>query len=293
MKQILPLLCLVFALAGCVSYDLKENQSYDPKNVPFGVFDAYYPKGPLFGLFPSDDKPKPVVIAIHGGAWQGGDKSGMHKVADDLCPLGYVVLSINYRLTSDGPWGSGAPWPAAIDDCQAAVRFFKANSLALHIDSERMASLGISAGGNLATMLALRPDPKTQAPAVRFACNLDGEHNMMLPPDQVMTDFDAIMTKAMGHPAPWSDAELKDISTVTFAATAVPKPKIFTVHGESDDNIFVRQAYELDKALKAAGIEHTMLILHGKDGFCHGNCWASEPANSAMHKFLNTNLKDK
>ena len=69
----------------------------------------------------------------------------------------------------------------------------------------------MSAGGHLATMVALRDDPASPDGRVNVAINLDGEHDMTMPPEQVMADFDNILTAVMGHPAPWSDGELRDI----------------------------------------------------------------------------------
>ena len=154
---ILPILLILLLFSGCTSYTLQSDKSYDPTNVPFGVYDIYYPNGPLFGLLP-DSGTHPTVVAIHGGAWEGGNKTDMSSVAQDLCALGYIVVSPNYRLTVNSTGGYGSKWPAQIDDLQKACAFFRKNAGSLRIDTKNMASLGVSAGGNLATMLAVRPD---------------------------------------------------------------------------------------------------------------------------------------
>src|ERR1700741_2342840 len=74
------------------SYDVTKNLSYDPDHDIYGYFDFYEPKAD------SGRTGRPAVLAIHGGAWRGGDKAWGQQLAKELCPLGYVVFAINYRL---------------------------------------------------------------------------------------------------------------------------------------------------------------------------------------------------
>lgn len=206
------LLLAIVAPSGCESkaYDVTEDKSYDSTIGFDGTFDFYEPKGD------SARTDRPVILAIHGGAWRGGDKAWGSQIAIEFCPSGYVVFSINYRV-SERPNGR---WPAQIEDVQKALKYIRARASQFRIDPARIASLGTSAGGHLATMVALRDDPASPDGRVNIAINLDGEHDMTMPPERVMDDFENILTAVMGHPAPRSDAELRDISTVTFAHTS-------------------------------------------------------------------------
>ena len=268
----------ILAIAGCESttYDVKRNMSYDASLGIFGMFDLYEPKG-------DHRVNRPAVLAIHGGAWMGGDKAWGQQFAKELCPYGYVVIAVNYRL-SDEPYGT---WPAQIEDVQNALKYVRANAARLGIDADRIASLGMSAGGHLATMLALRDDPAGPQGRVSTAINLDGEHDMTMPPDEVMADYDNIMTKVLGHAAPWSEAELRDISTVTFAR---PDVSVLTVHGVSDDNVYVAQAERLTEALQSKGAEAEFIRIGGKAGRCHSECWKVSRARKAIHRFLDRRL---
>jgi acetyl esterase/lipase len=268
-------LALVSGAGGCGTkpYEAERDLSYDPSIGYQGMFDFYQPRSD------SGAAGRPAILAIHGGAWRGGDKAWGEQFAKELCPLGYVVFSINYRLSSR-PNGT---WPAQIHDVQNALKHIRANARRFGIDPERIASLGVSAGGHLATMVALRDDPAGPDGRVRVAVNLDGEHDMTMPPEQVMDDFDGILTKVMGHPAPWSPAELRDISTVTFAR---PDVSVLTVHGAGDDNVYVMQGDRITAALRAKGAEAEFVRIEGREGNCHTDCWKVPEARTAIHRFL-------
>lgn len=96
--------------------------------------------------------PFPVIVAMHGGAFKGGDKGDM-QVNPMLSGLqhGYAVTSINYRLSGE------AIFPAPIRDCKAAVRFLRANAARYRLDPDRIAVWGASAGAHLAALVGTSP----------------------------------------------------------------------------------------------------------------------------------------
>jgi acetyl esterase/lipase len=272
------LLVMVSGVTGCESDAyVTESLSYDSAIGYQGTLDFHEP------MSDSGRTNRPAILAIHGGAWRGGDKAWGETIAESFCPYGYVVFSINYRL-------SGKPdgrWPAQIEDVQKALRFVRANATRFRIDPSRIASLGMSAGGHLATMVALRDDPLGPDGRVHTAVNLDGEHDMTMPPGQVMADFDNILTSVMGHASPWSDAELRDISTVSFAR---PDVALLTVHGAGDDNVYVAQGERITAALRSKGAETEFVRIDGRPGNCHSECWKVPVARKAIHRFLDRRL---
>jgi acetyl esterase/lipase len=89
--------------------------------------------------------PTPLVIWIHGGGWQSGDKTNRAQ-AERLVCRGYALASINYRLSDT------AIFPAQIHDVKAAIRFLRANAAVYGLDAARIAVFGSSAGGHLAAL---------------------------------------------------------------------------------------------------------------------------------------------
>lgn len=93
----------------------------------------------------------PVVIWIHGGAWAVGDKSNGMEFKEELCRnQGYVLVSINYRLSTAG---SGIIYPTHVQDVAKAIAWIYNNISGYGGDPGRMAVLGHSAGAHLASIV--------------------------------------------------------------------------------------------------------------------------------------------
>ena len=96
--------------------------------------DIYLPKKPR-------SKKLPVVVFIHGGGWQAGDKTIGATALVPLVRTGdYAGVSVGYRLTDE------ASWPAQIYDCKAAIRWVRANAEKYGFDPDRIGVWGKSAG---------------------------------------------------------------------------------------------------------------------------------------------------
>ncbi len=90
----------------------------------------------------------PAIVCIHGGGWVKGDRSLMTPLARKLAERGFVAAAISYRLSGE------KKFPAAIEDCKAAVRWLRAHADEFGVDSQAIGATGLSAGGHLAALLA-------------------------------------------------------------------------------------------------------------------------------------------
>jgi acetyl esterase len=99
---------------------------------------------------PSDERPLPALLYYFGGGWT----LGSIDTADVLCrtlaeEVGCLVVTVGYRLAPEHPF------PAAVEDCYAALRWVDAQAAELGADPDRLAVGGDSAGGNLAAAVTL------------------------------------------------------------------------------------------------------------------------------------------
>ncbi|HEY3723311.1 MAG TPA: alpha/beta hydrolase [Acidimicrobiia bacterium] len=93
---------------------------------------------------------RPGILSIHGGGFVLGSYDTDDEQFERWCPdLGVIGVSVDYRLAPE------TPYPGAIDDCYAALRWLHENATALGVDAARIGVCGTSAGGGLAAALAL------------------------------------------------------------------------------------------------------------------------------------------
>lgn len=93
------------------------------------------------------DRKFPAVIIVHGGGWRSGNKSMNTPMAQRLVENGFVVISIEYRLSLE------AKYPAAVHDIKYAIRWVRKNADRYQIRKDYIALAGASAGGQLAALV--------------------------------------------------------------------------------------------------------------------------------------------
>ncbi|MEP2346870.1 MAG: alpha/beta hydrolase, partial [Algoriphagus sp.] len=103
---------------------------------------------------PANAKGKiPLVVFIHGGGWLSNDKYAdmgyMKETVSEILESGYALASIDYRFSTQ------AVFPAQMLDCNAAISYLVDNADKYGFDVDRMALMGFSAGGHLASMVGL------------------------------------------------------------------------------------------------------------------------------------------
>ncbi|WP_313801729.1 alpha/beta hydrolase [Sphingobium sp.] len=212
--------------------------------------------------------PLPLVIYVHGGGWmaghtrQSGAFSDFPAVLADLSARGYVVASLEYRLSGE------APFPAAIDDVRTAIRFLKANAARYGIDAGHAAIWGGSAGGQLTALAALdcghAPTGADKSNAgvsdcVQAAVGWYGVYDFATMPQAATPRAeDRYLDCVKGNCPPGRIAAASPAAHVDAG-----DPPMLLIHGSDDKTVPVTQSQELAAKLKAAKVPVTLEIIPG------------------------------
>jgi acetyl esterase/lipase len=117
---------------------------------------------------PQGAGPFPALLDIHGGAWNNGDRTNNPALAEGLAASGVVVVSIDFRC------GGEYPYPSSLADINYATRWLKAHAGDFNADAETVGGLGVSSGGHLILLSAMRPyDSRYTALPLAEAPSLD------------------------------------------------------------------------------------------------------------------------
>ncbi len=213
------------------------------------TLDLFVPPGP---------GPFPLVIWIHGGGWHsGGKESSGAQMATAFLLKGFALASLNYRLVAD------APFPAQVEDCNAALAWLRQRATKYHLDPNRIGVAGHSAGAHLAALMAVTGD------SPRYARNAPGDLRVQAAVCwAIPADLDVVRgqwPKNSFLVGPQSLARFffpKAVYDADFAREASPSsyihaglPPILIVHGAKDDIVPVGQARAFAEGLKNAGNE--------------------------------------
>lgn len=236
---------------------------------------------------------RPALVVIHGGGWTNLDKDYLTWLAKDAAKRGYVVFNINYRLAGQ------AKYPAAVEDCQAAMQWVRANAKRYNVDPNRVGVFGESAGGHLACMVGLLDSRDKTMPGIssRATCVVDFYGVTDLTPAELPKEkyseaetFVAICEYFLGKKhseAPELFAQASPLTHVTKDACP-----FIAIHGDADPIVPYEQSVQLVEKLKAAGVEAVLhTVKEGKHGPSFGNVAGRDAAYEAMWRFLSKHLK--
>jgi acetyl esterase/lipase len=170
---------LVILIASSVSAPVTQAQQKD-RPAPTVANFAYgkHPRQVLDFWQAKADKPTPVVLYIHGGGWQNGDKSGLSAAAiKQYLDAGISVAAINYRYVKQAvELKVEPPVKAPLEDAARALQTIRSKAGEWNIDKKRIGATGGSAGGCSSLWLAFHDDladPKSDDPVARESTRLD------------------------------------------------------------------------------------------------------------------------
>lgn len=195
--------------------------------------------------------PFPAIVMIHGGSWRSGHKTELRKLSKDLAAKGYVCFSIDYDTHPHS-------FPYSWQESRDAVAYLRSHAAEYHVDPQRIAALGTSAGGQLAALLAVDPGgPAAARLQPPVAANATPEANI---PIQAAVLFNGGYD---AHPSAWVlrrylGGRCSQIPQVCNDASpdyhvAPGAPPLFVGHGTHDGIIPYSQATTFIALLQKAG----------------------------------------
>lgn len=242
---------------------------------------------------PADNKGKhPLVVFIHGGGWISNDKyadmSYMPNTIAAMLNNGMAVASIDYRFAMQ------AVFPAILQDCNKAVSFLYDNADKYNLDKNRIALMGFSAGGHLASLMGTSQNNKvdklyfsnTYRP-LKYKAVVDfyGPVDLvLLPGNEDEKSPEGLLIGA----APLYRPDLaKAASPITYIDKNDPPFMIF--HGEKDNMVSNKQSKLFSAWLKYYGVKNELTIV--KDAPHFGTMYDVEEIKNKVIAFLIQYLK--
>ncbi|BBH68561.1 hypothetical protein ACTI_52460 [Actinoplanes sp. OR16] len=202
------------------------------------------------------DDPVALCVYLHGGGWRAGDRTTVPAPGffETITGTGLAVASIDYRLSGE------ASFPAQMDDVLAALHFLDRRRSAFGIATPRTVAWGVSAGGHLAALAALR---KPAAGLEKVVC-------WYAPTDLSALADDIDAAGGTGDRSATSREGALLGGRLDLAAAASPvtyahggAPPFLFLHGDADTAVPPRQSHRLAGALRAAGVPATVEIVPG------------------------------
>lgn len=184
--------------AGIVQLELKDSVKA-VQDIVYCAVNGHQLRLDVFSQNISSTKPLPAVLMIFGGGWRSGDRSMHVPMARSLAAKGYIVVTADYRLSTE------ALYPAAVNDLKTAVKWMRANAKQYHVNPNKIATWGFSAGGQLAALLG------TTGNSPLFEGN--GVYNNYSDAVQAIVDVDGIL--AFIHPESGEGDDSKRTSAAT------------------------------------------------------------------------------
>jgi acetyl esterase/lipase len=218
------------------------------------LLDAYLPAGP---------GPHPAVIVIPGGRWVEIDRTKHSDVPVYFAERGIAAFAIDYRSALQ------SPYPAAVRDVAAAVRWVRAHAGEYDVDPAKLGAIGVSSGGHLAALVASRgTGALDRGSRVALVASWSGMMDLRPLVDAEDDELREAVRTFLGCSA--AGACTRGASAASPIVHVDPSdPPMVLVNG-SEEIVPVSQAESMGAALEDAGVDGIVTIAQGGHGAGYG-----------------------
>ncbi|AYQ31815.1 alpha/beta hydrolase [Runella sp. SP2] len=263
---------------------LHGNIPYNNDTLSKHLLDIYLPPNPKSKM--------PLVVWVHGGGWLVNDKYAdmgyMKATISELLNSGFALASIDYRFASQ------AVFPALIQDCNRAISFLYDNAAQYGYDKNRIALMGFSAGGHLASLMALSKNNKVESffmPNTSKSFTFKAVVDFYGPSELASLNSSENPKANEGILLGAAPIDRPDLAKIASPVTYVDKndPPFLIIHGEKDESVPNRQSKLLNGWLKSVGVQSDLIIV--KDAPHFGVMFDAPEIRSRILSFLKETLK--
>lgn len=227
---------------------------------------------------PQGAGPFPVLLDLHGGAWNDKDRFANVPMAENVAQSGVLVVAVDLTLAPE------APYPASIQDANYAVRWLKAKAAEWKGDASTLGVLGSSTGGYVAELLGMRPrDARYNAHPLPEAPSLDATAHYVIARSPISDPYSRfqqaekmtraeMVQKTKNYFIPWESIHEGNPQEILDRGEPVSLPPLLIMQGDLDDNVLPAQQEKFAASYRKAGGDCQLEIF--KD--CE-HMWVAQP----------------
>ena len=240
---------------------------------------------------PQGNGPFPALLDIHGGAWNNGDRTNNPAIAEGLAASGVVVVSIDFRC------GGTYPYPSSLADINYATRWLKTHAADFNADAETVGGLGVSSGGHLIMLSAMRPrDPRYTALPLAETPDADATLAYAISCWGVLDPYGRyLMARDNGNKELMAnheryfltDAAMQETNLIQILQQGekVDLPPALLIQGTADKGVPQGMVEKVEELYHAAGGDVELALF---EGMPHGIAGWSVPAVASMIERIKT-----
>jgi len=249
---------------------------------------------------PQGDGPFPVLLDLHGGAWNNKDRGANAMMDESLARSGILVVAIDLTRAPE------APYPSSVQDANYGVRWLKHKAREWNGAPETIGALGSSSGGHEIELCAMRPrDPYYSVHKLAEAPELDATLNYVATRSPVSNPYarflnaeqlgrEEMVRNTKTYFNPWDTIHEGNPQEILDRAEKITLPPLLIMQGELDDNVRPAVQQKFAESYRAAGGECQYEVFSGCE-----HLWIDEPgpqtdrAHEMVKAFIARQLKAK
>jgi acetyl esterase/lipase len=218
---------------------------------------------------PSRQEALPVLLDLHGGAWNRKDRTANEPMARAIAASGVLVMSPDMTLAPE------APYPACVQDAHFALRWLKWKAPGWNGDPSTLGILGSSSGGHVGELIALKPrDPKYAAIPLPEAPQVDASIRYLATRSPISNTVaryqqaekmkrEQMINNNKNYWVPWETIHEGNPQRILERKEHGPLVPLLIMQGGLDDNVLPELQEKFVASWRAAGGEVRLEVFEG------------------------------